>query len=91
MFFLFTRKLYLNTVNEIFVQFHSLSSYPNHRFLKKKQIRARAIGATRMKGVLSLEKRDAFQPRSPGFLLPVPTEQERALSLSLSLSLRRDG
>ena len=35
-----------------------------------------------MKGVLSLGKRDAFQPRTPGFLLPVPTEQERALSLA---------
>ena len=81
MFFLFTRNL--NTVNEIFVQFHSLSSYQNDRFLKKK-IRARAIGATRMKGVLSLGKRDAFQPRSPGFLLPVPTERERALFLSLA-------
>ena len=42
-----------------------------------------------MKGVLSLGKRDAFQPRSPGFLLPVPTEQERALSLSRSVGTGR--
>ena len=86
MCFLFTRKLYFNTVNEIFVQFHCLSSHRNDGFLKKKDPspsdRSNPNDRSTQPG-----KRDAFQPRFPGFFLPVPTERERALYLSI----RSDG
>ena len=86
MFFLFTRKLYLNTVNEIFVQFHCLSSYRNDGFLKKR-IRARAIGATRVTGVLSLGRGMHFNLVPRGF----PTRPYGARESSLYLSIRSDG
>ena len=85
MFFLFTRKLYLNTVNESFVQFHSLSSY---RPVSEKKDPSPSDRSNPNERSTQPGEEGCISTSFPGVS---STRPYGARESSLSLSLRRDG